>query len=103
MTSPVAYPPQFDTFRPRLTASARPGFVRLTFSSLDGLGMRLQSRFRGDDWRTLIEGTEFAAVDDHTPNEVPGSPELREYRAVPVVEGFEVGEPSEIIAVNVLA
>jgi hypothetical protein len=96
-------PPQFETFKPRLTASARPGYVRLSFDSLEGLSMKVQGRLRGEEWRTLIEGDTFRAVDDCTPNEVPGSPELREYRAVPTFDGMEIGEPSEIVSVSIAA
>ena len=90
-----------DFCQPRLTASRRPGFLRLSCAMNGASAVRIYTRIRGDDWRVLLEHCEAVTIDDYTPVETAGRDETREYRASAVVGDEEVGEPSEIITVDV--
>lgn len=63
--------------------------------------IRVQTRIRGQEWRVLIDNWADFPVDDYTPVSFPGDDEIRDYRAIPVADGEEIGEPSEIVSVTV--
>jgi len=90
-----------DSCQPRLTASLRPGFVRLRCEMNGAPAVRVHTRIRGCDWRLLIDRCESPNIDDYTPAETPGREETREYRASALNGDEEAGHPSEIVSVAV--
>jgi hypothetical protein len=85
--------------QPRLTASLRPGCVRIRCERNGAPALRLQMRYHGTPWYTLLEACDSDHVEDRSPVEIPGCEELREYRAIAVCDGEEVGHPSDIVKV----
>ena len=90
-----------DSCQPRLTASLRPGYVRLRCQGNGAPAIRVITRIRGGDWRALINHCESENIDDYTPAEVSGHEEVREYRIVAMLDDEEVGHPSEIVTVTI--
>lgn len=103
MSAVLPMSPNLESCQPRLTASLRPGFVRLCCERNGAPAVRLQTRLRGEAWHTLADGVESTHVEDHTPVAVAGCEEVRDYRAIAVWQGEEVGHPSEIVTVTVPA
>ncbi len=90
-----------ETCEPTLKAQVRPRAVRLD-CKLNGAGkVRIHVRIKGEDWRVLVDDWETFPIDDGTPVAIPGTEEVREYRATPVEFDREVGQASEIVTVNV--
>jgi hypothetical protein len=86
--------------QPRLTASLRPGFIRLHCQLNGAPAIRIHMRYRSGPWHLLLDGCQSLHVEDRTPVEIPGREEVREYRATAVFEGEEVGQPSDIVTVS---
>lgn len=103
MSATISFKVNLSTCQPRLTASLRPGFVRLCCELRGAPAYRLHTRIRGESWHCLVDNCEAQHIEDHTPNAFPGFEETREYRVTPVWNGEEVGHPSEIVSVTVPA
>lgn len=93
--------PTFDLCEPRLTASLRPGHIRLCCETHGAPAYRVQTRIRGESWVTLVDYCESQHINDHTPATYPGREETREYRAIALCDGEEIGFPSEVVTVTV--
>lgn len=92
--------PNLEHCQPRLTVSLRPGCIRLSCWFNGAPAIRLQTRIRGGSWFTLLDACESPSIEDRTPVEVPGVDEVREYRAIGIWEGEEIGQPSEVVSVT---
>ena len=92
--------PNLEHCQPRLTVSLRPGFIRLYCQRNGASSVRLQMRYPGSSWYLLLDECDSPYVEDHTPVEIPGREEVREYRATALFEGEEVGQPSDIVKVT---
>jgi hypothetical protein len=90
-----------DLCEPRLTVSLRPGFVRLCCETNGAPAYRVQTRLRGESWVNLLDYCESRHINDHTPATYPGREEIREYRAIALCDGEEVGFPSEVVTVAI--
>jgi hypothetical protein len=93
-------PAELEHCQPRLTASLRPGCIRLHCWFNGAPAVRLQMRYQGGSWFTLLEACEASSIEDRNPVEVPGLEEIREYRAIGVWEGEEIGQASEVVSVT---
>ncbi|MEK6258117.1 MAG: hypothetical protein AABP62_05805 [Planctomycetota bacterium] len=89
-----------NTYRPGISAEARSGFVRVTFKKLGVDGVNVYMRLKGQSvWRKLAFDS-ISPYDDHTELAVTGVPEVREYRALGVIDDEEIGQPSDIVSVT---
>jgi hypothetical protein len=98
--STVHIPAHLVHCQPRLTVSLRPGCIRLGCWFNGAQAIRLQMRYKGEPWFTLLDSCESPTIEDRTPVQVPGVEETREYRAIPLWQGEEVGQPSEVVSVT---
>jgi hypothetical protein len=93
--------PHLEHCQPRLTASLRPGKIRLSCWFNGAPAIRLQMRCQGGSWFTLVDACESPSIEDCSPVETPGVDEVREYRVIGVYNGEEIGHPSEVVSVTV--
>ena len=83
-----------NTVQPALTASVHAGYVRVRVRRNGVQSVNLYMRRAGQAQWNLQCRVERATCDDTVPLAVPGVPEVREYRAVGVLNDAEVGLPS---------
>jgi len=95
-------PSSLEHCQPRLTASLRPGCVRIRCERNGAPALRIQMRYSGTPWYTIVDACESDHIEDRTPAESPGCEEVREYRAIAMLNGEEVGQPSDIVGVTLL-
>ncbi len=91
-----------DAYKPVITAEARAGFVRITYTKLGVDGLNIYVRLKGQTtWKKLTYDTN-SPYDDYTELAVAvaGTPEVREYRAIGVIDDEEIGLPSDIVSVT---
>lgn len=93
--------PSLEHCQPRLKASLRPGFIRIYCERNGAPAVRIHMRYAGGPWHLLLDACDSPYIEDHTPVEVPGREEVREYRATAICGGEEVGQPSEPVKVAV--
>ena len=87
-----------STYKPQLKAQAFAGYVRLTGRKLGADAVNIYTRLQGQAaWRLLVGQRLRFPCDDDAPLAVPGTPEVREYRAIGVKADSEVGQPSDIV------
>ncbi|SRR5581483_9619517 len=85
------------TSRPTITIEAQRGRVRIDGKKPGFEAVNLYSRIKGQmQWKLIAVRKRKFPIYDDTPLAVPGTPEVREYMAIGVVNDEEVGEPSEI-------
>ena len=100
--SVVGTPDVFDptTYKAKINAEVRPGFVRITFKKLGVDGLNIYVRLAGQTiWRKLSFDSN-SPYDDHAALAVAGTAEVREYRALGVIADEEIGQPSDIVSVT---
>lgn len=86
------------TYKPVITASVFAGYVRIGFKKLGVDGLNIYSRLKGQTtWKKLTFDTN-SPYDDHTELAVAGAAEVREYRAIGVIDDIEIGLPSDIVS-----
>ncbi len=84
----------------KVKAEARAGLVRVTYEKQGVDGMNIYMRLRGETaWRKLGFDKK-SPFDDRTPLAVAGTPEVREYRLIGVIDDEEIGQPSDIVSVT---
>ena len=89
-----------NTYKPVITGEARAGFVRINFRKLGVDGLNIYVRLKGQTiWKKLTFDTN-TPYDDHAELAVAGIAEVREYRAIGVIDDEEIGLPSDIISVT---
>jgi hypothetical protein len=86
--------------QPRLAVSLRPGCIRLTCWFNGAPAIRLQMRDPDGSWFTLLDACQADIIEDRNPVETPGVDEVRQYRAIGVWEGEEIGQPSDVVSVT---
>lgn len=88
------------TLPPRLTAAVHPDCARLHCEVTGSQRVRIFTRTPNASWRALVDLTETADIEDHTPNEIPWMEETREYQAIAMLDGEETDHPSDIVTVT---
>ncbi len=89
-----------NTYKPSIVAESRAGFVHITFKKLGVDGLNIFVRLKGQTtWKKLTYDTN-SPYDDHTELAVAGTAEVREYRAIGVIDDEEIGLPSDIVSVT---
>ena len=88
------------TYKAKIKATVFAGYVRITYQKHGVDGLNLYVRLKGQTtWRKLTYDTN-SPYDDYTELAVPGTPEVREYRAIGVIDHQEVCQPSDIVSVT---
>jgi len=88
-------------YKPVLRAEVFAGYVRLTGTKRGADALNIYTRLQGASaWNLLAAKRSRFPYDDDAPLHVPGTPEVREYRAIGVEADNEVGQPSDIVAVT---
>lgn len=84
------------TGRPTIEVEAQRGRVAITGKKPGYEAVNIYSRKKGaDTWKlTAIRKRKFPYFDE-TPLATPGTPEVREYIAIGVIDDEEIGQPSE--------
>jgi hypothetical protein len=87
----------YNTQRPTIRIEVQRGRVKITGQKPGFASVNIYGRKKGDvEWKLItIRITKFPYYDER-PLTVAGTPEVREYRAVGVVNDQEIGQPSEI-------
>lgn len=86
------------TYQPVLKASAYPGYIRLMGTKRGADSLNLYTRLQGQAAWTLLAAKRMRfPYDDDAPLKVPGTPEVREYRAIGLRADSEVGQLSDIV------
>jgi hypothetical protein len=89
-----------DTYKAAIKGEARVGFVRITFKKLGVDGLNIYERLKGQTTWKKLSFDSNSPYDDHTELVVAGTPEVREYRAIGVIDDEEIGLPSDIVSVT---
>ena len=89
-----------NTYKPVIKAAVHVGFVRITFKKLGVDGLNIYVRLKGQPTWKKLSFDSNSPYDDHTELAVPGTPEVREYRAIGVIDDEEIGLPSDIVSVT---
>ncbi len=86
-----------DTARPTITVDALRGRVKINGQKPGFEAYNLYWRKKGDmEWKLLAIRKRKFPYYDETPLAVAGTPEVREYMAIGVINDEEAGQPSEI-------
>lgn len=86
-----------DTARPTITVEAQRGRVKITGKKPGFEAYNLYWRKKGGvEWVLMAIRKRKFPYFDETPLAVPGTPEVREYMAIGVIDDEETGQPSEI-------
>lgn len=89
----------FATFKPKMIIEMYGGLIRIKFKKLDTDGLNIYRRKKGTvDWIYLTRANK-SPYDQNFVLEIPGQPELWEYRAFGVVDDNEVGVASDVVEV----
>jgi hypothetical protein len=87
------------TYKPKLAAEIKPGYILLTFVKAGVDGVNIYYRVKGTaEWKHLAYDTESPYM-DAKPLASAGVPEVREYMAIGVISDVEFGGESDIISV----
>jgi hypothetical protein len=88
--------------RPRLTATAQPhGVVELQFNKSQSDGVNLYASREGDAGFVFLARDTASPYVDNRPLLVAGKPEVRQYKAIYVVNDAEIGQSSAEVTVTV--
>ena len=87
----------YGTQRPKLRIEVQRGQIKISGQKPGFDAVNIYSRKKGEvEWKLIcIRLLKFPYLDER-PLTVPGTPEVREYMAVGVVDNEEAGQPSEI-------
>ena len=97
---PIKHNIDLNEARPRLKAEVQRGQVKIIVKRPGFEQINLYSRRKGTtEWSLLIQNATRFPKFDKSPLAVEGQPEVREYMAIGVVNGEEVGRPSEVVEV----
>lgn len=89
--------PDPHTYKPKLTAELKPGYILLNFVKAGVDAVNIYSRIKGSaDWKFLARDTQTPYM-DASPLASPSAPEAREYMAIGVVGDSEFGLMSDIV------
>jgi hypothetical protein len=95
--APVGGERDLEQARPRLSAEAQRGGVKIVVKRAGFEAANVYVRRRGqEEWTLLAERKRKFPLYDQRPLAVAGAPEVREYRAIGVVDDEEIGQPSEV-------
>ena len=76
------------------------GTRRITYKKLGVDGLNIYVRLKGQTTRKKLSFDSNSPYDDHTELAVAVTPEVREYRAIGVLNDEEIGQPSDIVSVT---
>ncbi len=94
---PINHNLNLDDARPRLRAEVQRGSVRIMVKRPGFEAVNVYVRLRGaPGWTLLAERKCKFPYYDTRPLTIPGTPEVREYMAIGVVNDEETGQPSEV-------
>jgi hypothetical protein len=98
----VGTAPAFDegAYKAAITAETRAGFVRISFKKRGVDGLNIYVRLKGQTTWKKLSFDSNSPYDDYTELAVAGTAEVREYRAIGVIDDLEIGQPSDIVSVT---
>lgn len=95
--APIEHNIDLDQARPRLKAEPQRGGVKIMVKRPGFQAANIYFRRRGEaEWTLTAERLQRFPWFDPAPLAVPGTPEVREYMAIGVVNDEETGQPSEV-------
>ena len=86
------------TFKPTISVQLGHDFVRIKFTKNGVDGVNVYTRLSGEKTWTFLARDTHSPYDDHRPLAVSGTPEVREYQCMGVVNDVEIGQPSDIVS-----
>jgi len=89
-----------SAYKAAITAEVRVGFVRIKFTKRGVDGLNIYVRLKGQTTWKKLSFDSNTPYDDHTELAVAGTAEVREYRAIGVINDDEIGQPSDILSVT---
>lgn len=86
-----------DTARPNITVEAQRGRIKIDGRKPGFEAVNVYCRKKGEvAWRLIAVRKRRFPYYDEAPLAIPGTPEVREYMAIGVIDDEEIGQPSEI-------